>query len=115
MIKVLRIYTIVFCVLLFLSETAVLLNTEKFWPLSADDYVAIALLLWSLRLLDRLHGQLLQLATWGYLSGKFYNLLFVRLDLAEDASAAVLALAFLFAEAVLGLILVGVCLRARTP
>ena len=114
MIKTLRIYTIAFCVLLFLGETAVLLTTDKFWPLSVDDYIAIAVLLWSLRALERLQGQLLQLATWAYLSGKFYTLVFVRLDPARDTSEPVFALTLLLAEALVGLLIVGLCLRAGT-
>ncbi|MFQ3363905.1 MAG: hypothetical protein ACI883_000876 [Candidatus Azotimanducaceae bacterium] len=111
MIKVLRIYTIVFCVLLFLSETAVLVMTDKFWLFSVDDYIAIIVLLLSLRSLRLLQGQLLQLVTWGYLSGKFYTLIFVRLNPAMDTSEPVLALSVLLIEVLAGLTLVALCLR----
>jgi hypothetical protein len=111
MIKVLRIYTIVFCVLLFLSETAVLVMTDKFWLFSVDDYIAIIVLLLSLRSLRLLQGQLLQLVTWGYLSGKFYTLIFVRLNPAMDTSEPVLALSVLLIEVLTGLTLVALCLR----
>jgi hypothetical protein len=111
MIKVLRIYTIVFCVLLFLSETAVLVMTDKFWLFAVDDYIAIIVLLLSLRSLRLLQGQLLQLVTWGYLSGKFYTLIFVRLNPAMDTSEPVLALSVLLIEVLAGLTLVALCLR----
>jgi hypothetical protein len=111
MIKVLSIYTIVFCVLLFLSETAVLVMTDKFWLFSVDDYIAIIVLLLSLRSLRLLQGQLLQLVTWGYLSGKFYTLIFVRLNPAMDTSEPVLALSVLLIEVLAGLTLVALCLR----
>jgi hypothetical protein len=111
MIKVLRIYTIVFCVLLFLSETAVLVMTDKFWLFSVDDYIAIIVLLLSLRSLRLLQGQLLQLVTWGYLSGKFYTSIFVRLNPAMDTSEPVLALSVLLIEVLAGLTLVALCLR----
>ena len=111
MIKVLRIYTIVFCVLLFLSETAVLVMTDMFWLFSVDDYIAIIVLLLSLRSLRLLQGQLLQLVTWGYLSGNFYTLIFVRLNPAMDTSEPVLALSVLLIEVLAGLTLVALCLR----
>ncbi|MCX2982050.1 hypothetical protein EYC98_14400 [Halieaceae bacterium IMCC14734] len=112
MIKALRIYSIAFCVLLFIGETAVLLTTNKFWPLSVDDYVAIAVLLYSLRSLERLEGQLLQLGTWAYMSGKLYTMIFMKLDPALGTSESVLALSVLLAETVVGLILVWFCIRA---
>ena len=80
-----------------------------------DGYIAIAVLLWSLRALERLQGQLLQLAAWAYLSGKFYTLVFVRLDPARDTSEPIFALTLLLAEALIGLLIVGLCLRAGTP
>lgn len=64
--------------------------------------------------LMRLQGQLMQLATWGYMSGKFHNLLLVCLDTGLEMSRAVIALTAFLAEALLGLILVGLCLRKRT-
>ena len=112
MIKVLRIYTIAFCVLLFLGETAVLLTTDKYWPLSLDDYVAIAVLLASLRYIDRLKGQLMQLGIWAYMSGKLYTMVFVRLDPGTAAEQPVLALTLLLAEAIIGLVVTCLCLRA---
>ncbi len=114
MIKAMRIYTVVFCVLLFLGETAVVLTTDKYWPLSFDDYVAIGVLLASLRSLEHLKGQLLQLGTWAYMSGKLYTMVFVRLDPATVADQPVLALTFLLAEAIIGLLLTCLCIRALT-
>lgn len=112
MIKGLRIYTIAFCVLLFLGETAVVLTTDKYWPLSFDDYVAIGMLLVSLRSLESLKGQLLQLVTWAYMSGKLYTMVFVRLDPAAVPDQPVLALTILLAEAIIGLVLSGLCIRS---
>ena len=112
MIKTLRIYSIAFCILLFVGETAVVLTTDKYWPLSIDDYVAIALLLISLGSLEQLKGQLLQLGTWAYMNGKVYTMVFVQLDPASGSQEPILGLLILFATTIPGLILVGICLRA---
>ena len=112
MVKTLKIYSIAFCILLFIGETAVVLTTDKYWPLSVDDYVAIALLLISLGTLEHLKGQLLQLGTWAYMNGKVYTMIFVQLDPASGPQESILGLAILFATTIPGLILVSICLRA---
>ena len=78
-----------------------LLTTDKFCLLSADNYIAFTALVWSLHSLEYLHGRVLQWTTWAYLIGKFYTLVFVRLDPARDTREPVFELTLLYAEALL--------------
>lgn len=63
-------------------------------------------------LVKQLKGQLLQLGIWAYMSGKLYTVVFVRLDPSTPAEQPVLALTILLAEAVVGLVLSCLCIRA---
>jgi len=77
---VLRISTIVLSLLLIIGETLVLLNTDKFWPLSLDDYFA-AIVLIVISMLSKENKYLPYLiAGWAFVLGNMYAMLFNRLD-----------------------------------
>ncbi|MCK0068100.1 hypothetical protein [Kordiimonas laminariae] len=103
--KALRIYSIIYSALLFIGETIVVLTSDKFWPLSLDDYVAIALLLYALRSLNAMKGKLLQFGVWAYMCGKLYTMFFIRIDPAAGEAERILPLFILLLASIAGLIL----------
>ena len=76
----LRTSTIILSVLLIVGETMVLLKTDKFWPLSLDDYFA-AIFLIVFSMLSKKNKYLPYLiAGWAFVLGNMYAMLFNRLD-----------------------------------
>ncbi len=73
-------YTLLIAGLLIIGETLVVLRGGKYWPLSADDYVACGLLLYCALTLDTPLSRLLMLITWGFMAGNLYAMLFTRMD-----------------------------------
>jgi len=76
----LRIGTIVLSVLLIIGETIVLVKTDKYWPLSIDDYLA-AIYLILIAYLSKNNKYLPYLMVgWAFVLGNMYAMLFNRLD-----------------------------------
>ncbi len=80
MIDVLMGFALFVALILAIGETVVLVKTDKFWPLSVDDYVACALLTYSALTLEQVTSQYLMLATWSLMTGNLYAMLFTRMD-----------------------------------
>lgn len=57
-----------------------MIRTNKYWPLSVDDYLACALLVYSACTLEQTLSQLLMLVAWSFMSGNLYAMLFTRMD-----------------------------------
>jgi hypothetical protein len=73
-------YALGIAALLTIGETLVVLRTNKYWPLSLDDYLACGLLTYSALTFDQPLSPLLMLMTWGFMSGNLYAMLFTRMD-----------------------------------
>ncbi len=80
MAKVITIHSYVFIVLMSIAETWVLLSTDKYWPLSLDDYAGIAVLLYATVCIPIERRYLWLMVTYALLAGNIYAMLFTRLD-----------------------------------
>jgi hypothetical protein len=70
------------CISAFLTigETLVLIKTDKYWPLSLDDYAVCALLAYTALTLSNPLSPLLMLIAWTFMAGNLYAMLFTRMD-----------------------------------
>lgn len=73
-------FSLVVAVVLTIGETLVLLRTDKYWPLSLDDYAVCALLAFSAFNLSSSFGPVLMLLAWAFMGGNLYAMLFTRMD-----------------------------------
>lgn len=89
-------------VILAIGETLVLVKTDKYWPLSVDDYIACALLAHSALTLEQTSSQVLMLATWSMMAGNLYAMLFTRMDPNGGTRERLGALAALLISSVIG-------------
>ncbi|GAA6151336.1 hypothetical protein [Pseudoteredinibacter isoporae] len=80
MLDVLFYFALIVAVVLTIGETLVLVKTEKYWPLSLDDYAACALLAFSAFNLNQLYGLVMMLVAWTFMAGNLYAMLFTRMD-----------------------------------
>jgi len=75
-----RVYSLVSAVGLILGESWFVFTTDKFAPLWLDDYAAAALMLAAVALWWRRYGPALVLASWMFILGNLYAMLFTRLE-----------------------------------
>jgi hypothetical protein len=75
-----RYYNLAFVALLGIGETWVLATTDKYWPLSLDDYAGLAVLLWCTLLLQGARRYLGCALAYAVMFGNLYAMLFTRLD-----------------------------------
>jgi len=80
MLDFVQYFAFIVAAILTLGETVVLLRTNKYWPLSVDDYFACALLVYSACTIEQTLSQLLMLMAWSLMAGNLYAMLFTRLD-----------------------------------
>lgn len=78
--EILKYYALIVATILTLGETLILIRTDKYWPLSVDDYLVCALLFFTALTLDQTLSQLLMLMAWVFMVGNLYAMLFTRLD-----------------------------------
>ena len=78
--RVLQIGTVILSVLLIIGETVVLLKTDKYWPLSLDDYFAATCLIVFAWLSNNSRYLQYLVASWAFVLGNMYAMLFNRLD-----------------------------------
>jgi hypothetical protein len=76
----LRYGSIFLSILLIIGETLVLLKTNKYWPLSVDDYVAATCIIISAYLAKENKYLPYLIAAWAFVLGNMYAMLFNRLD-----------------------------------
>ncbi len=74
------VFALLIAVVLTIGETLVLVRTDKYWPLSMDDYAVCLALAVSAFQLDQLWGQLMMLVAWVFMAGNLYAMLFTRMD-----------------------------------
>ena len=105
-----RTYSIISALALALGETWFVLTTDKYPPLWLDDYFAAAALLAAAYWFGKTYGPALLLASWTFVLGNLYAMLFTRLEPVNppDRPWALLAVLVLWALAscVVALVLV---------
>lgn len=80
MSRFLTIYSWIFIVLMSIAETWVLVTTDKYWPLSLDDYAGIAVLIFATIFVSTEKRYLWLIVVYAVLVGNIYAMLFSRLD-----------------------------------
>jgi hypothetical protein len=80
MLDFVQYFAFIVALILTIGETVIVVRTTKYWPLSMDDYVACALLIYSACTLEQSLSQLLMLMTWAFMIGNLYAMLFTRLE-----------------------------------
>jgi len=76
----LTLYSAICALALFVGETLVVLKTNKYWPLSLDDYIAVAALVVSIYIYQKTEKALGLIIVYAYVVGNLYAMLFTRLD-----------------------------------
>jgi len=111
MLSFARHYSLVFALVLAVGETLIVINTDKYWPLSLDDYLAAALLTLGWLWAPAVKGWLLLLPTWAYVVGNLYAMLFTRLDPVSGSGERIMLLVVALSAAALGATLAALALR----
>lgn len=101
----LNIFSWVFIVLMSLGETWVLLNTEKYWPLSLDDYLGIAALIVLTLKVSAPKRYLYMAVTYAAMAGNIYAMLFNRLDPIHGSGERIVPLIVILIYLSIGLVL----------
>ncbi len=73
-------YTLAVATLLIIGETLVVIKTNKYWPLSLDDYAVCGLLLYGAFTMDQNLSLLIMIGAWCFMLGNLYAMLFTRMD-----------------------------------
>jgi len=73
-------YTLAVATLLIIGETLVVIKTNKYWPLSLDDYAVCGLLLYGAFTMDQHLSLLIMIGAWCFMLGNLYAMLFTRMD-----------------------------------
>lgn len=102
MLECARYLALVTACLLIVGETLVLLRTNKYWPLSVDDYLACTVLLYAALTLEHPNSQLLMLLAWSFMAGNLYAMLFTRLDPVSGTRERVVAVGVLLIASLSG-------------
>lgn len=100
--EILPVYAIVVAVLLTVGETLVLVRTDKYWPLSVDDYLVCAVLAYTALTFDAPFSQGLMLVAWAFMAGNLYAMLFTRMDPKTGTRERLGALTVLMVAAMIG-------------
>ncbi|MFS8184415.1 hypothetical protein ACMG4P_23070 [Pseudovibrio denitrificans] len=100
----LPIYAIVLAAILCVGETLILVRTNKYWPLSIDDYLACGALIISALIFESAAGVVLMLCAWAFMTGNLYAMLFTRLDPHTGTRERIPALSVLLGATSLGLV-----------
>ncbi len=103
--NVMRNYALLFAFVLAVGETLVIIKTNKYWPLSLDDYIAIAVLAglaWNSQKSPKLLAMIP--AVWAFVVGNLYAMLFTRLDPVFGSGERISLLIVALAAATAGLV-----------
>lgn len=95
-------FALFIAIVLTIGETLVLVKTDKYWPLSVDDYAVCGLLAFSAFNLDSGFGLALMLLAWSFMAGNLYAMLFTRMDPHGGTRERLGALAVLMVCALIG-------------
>ena len=66
--------------ILSVGETLILVKTDKYWPLSVDDYLVCLGLFYSALTFENTISPYLMLISWCFAAGNLYAMLFTRMD-----------------------------------
>lgn len=80
MAEILPVFALAVAAFLTIGETLVLIRTDKYWPLSVDDYVVCAVLAYTAFTFDEPLSRGLMLVAWAFMAGNLYAMLFTRMD-----------------------------------
>ena len=75
-----RYLALAFAWVLGIGETFVFVTTDKYWPLTFDDYIAVAFMLLVARMARNELSIVLLPVGWAFVVGNFYAMLFMRLE-----------------------------------
>ena len=103
-------FAVLVAVILIVGETLILVRTDKYWPLSLDDYLACLLLLYAAYSFEFLLGKVLMLIAWCFMAGNLYAMLFTRLDPITGTRERLGALAALLIAVSIGAFLTAITL-----
>ncbi len=78
--RALVIYSWLFIVLMGIGETVVLMTTNKYWPLSLDDYLGMTALAYCTFFVKAPARYLWMIVCYAAMAGNIYAMLFNRLD-----------------------------------
>ena len=98
-------FSLFFAIALLIGETYILAFTQKYWPLSADDYIAVIALLMSAKAAQDPRWLGFLMACWSYIFGNLYSMLFNRLDPVSGTGQRIPLLAMLVVIALVALVL----------
>ncbi|MRI34413.1 hypothetical protein EOPP23_15595 [Endozoicomonas sp. OPT23] len=94
-------------VAVLVGETLVLIKTDKYWPLSVDDYLVSAGLLIGAFTLGSALGAVILLVSWSFMAGNAYAMLFTRMDPKTGSRERLGLLVIMALTAVIGVFLTG--------
>jgi hypothetical protein len=103
--KLLFIYSWLFIVLMSIGETVVLMTTEKYWPLSLDDYLGMAALAYATIFVKLPTRYLWMVVCYAAMAGNIYAMLFNRLDPIHGSGERIVPLIVILAYLSGGLLL----------
>lgn len=101
----LNIFSWVFIILMGLGETWVLLSTEKYWPLSLDDYLGITALIVLTLKVSAPRRYLYMAISYAAMAGNIYAMLFNRLDPIHGSGERIVPLTVILIYLSIGVIL----------
>lgn len=98
-------YSAICALALFVGETWVVINTNKYWPLSVDDYLAVCVLAFAINLYHKSQNPLGLLIVYAYVIGNLYAMLFTRLDPMHGSGERISLLVLALSVSAVGFIL----------
>ena len=102
MTRFLTIYSVICALALLVGETLVVIKTNKYWPLSLDDYIAVMALSVSIYIYHKMQNALGLVIVYAYVVGNLYAMLFTRLDPIHGSGERISLLAVALGVAVIG-------------
>ncbi len=90
---------------LLVGETLVVIKTNKYWPLSLDDYIAVAALALSIYVYQKSQQALGLIVVYAYVVGNLYAMLFTRLDPVHGSGERIGLLVVALSVAAVGFVL----------
>ncbi len=79
------------------------IKTNKYWPLSLDDYAVCGLLIYAALTMDQHLSLLIMIAAWCFMLGNLYAMLFTRMDPNGGSRERLGALALMLGLGLIGL------------
>lgn len=100
----LSLYSWIFIALMGVGETVVLLTTNKYWPLSLDDYLGMSALAYCTLWVKTPTRYLWMVVCYAAMAGNIYAMLFNRLDPIHGSGERIIPLMVILGYLSIGLI-----------